>query len=494
MKRLCNILCALLLLGTMTSCEAGLDVDPKSEVKSDVMFQSVSGFKDALTGIYLLMSDQDLYGREATWGFVDALAQQTDVRGGEASTWYNATRYNYSATTTSSNGIWSKSYNIIANVNFLLENLEKKKEMFSPAMYSVIKGEALGLRAFLHFDLLRLFGWGDLEKRPENLDRLCLPYVSEYSRELQKQLTVGEALEKVVADLQESMELLNDNDPFGLTPKPDDYDLPNEDKFFEDRHKRFNYWAAVCTLTRVYMWMGNKAEALPLAELFVKEGGETSWISSYVIDAYDPADRDLTFTTEHVFALDVTKLFENMQYYMNPKANDPNENTDLLYHAKARASGLFESTDYRLARWYDQTGNEHYDGWAFVKFWEVEKYKYGSTMPLIRKSEMYYIAAECLLATGKDADRLLAIERLNTVREKRGMFGLGNDLTVASVQNEITKEYQREFINEGQLFYYYKRLGFEKIPYATKAATDAVYVVPLPTWDVDLGGMEDYKK
>lgn len=494
MKRLCNILCALLLLGTMTSCEDWLDVDPKSEVKSDVMFQSVSGFKDALTGIYLLMSDQDLYGREATWGFVDALAQQTDVRGGEASAWYNATRYNYSATTTSSNGIWSKSYNIIANVNFLLENLEKKKEMFAPAMYAVIKGEALGLRAFLHFDLLRLFGWGDLEKSPENLDRLCLPYVSEYSWELQKQLTVGEALEKVIADLQESMELLNDNDPFGLTPKPDDYDLPNEDKFFEDRHKRFNYWAAVCTLTRVYMWMGNKAEALPLAELFVKEGGETSWISSYVIDAYDPADRDLTFTTEHVFALDVTKLFENMQYYMNPKANDPNENTDLLYHAKARASGLFESTDYRLARWYDQTGNEHYDGWAFVKFWEVEKYKYGSTMPLIRKSEMYYIAAECLLATGKDADRLLAIERLNTVREKRGMSGLGNDLTVVSVQNEITKEYQREFINEGQLFYYYKRLGFEKIPYATKAATDAVYVVPLPTWDVDLGGMEDYKK
>ena len=130
MKRLCNILCALLLLGTMTSCEDWLDVDPKSEVKSDVMFQSVSGFKDALTGIYLLMSDQDLYGREATWGFVDALAQQTDVRGGEASAWYNATRYNYSATTTSSNGIWSKSYNIIANVNFLLENLEKKKELW----------------------------------------------------------------------------------------------------------------------------------------------------------------------------------------------------------------------------------------------------------------------------------------------------------------------------------------------------------------------------
>ena len=138
MKRLCNILCALLLLGTMTSCEDWLDVDPKSEVKSDVMFQSVSGFKDALTGIYLLMSDQDLYGREATWGFVDALAQQTDVRGGEASTWYNATRYNYSATTTSSNGIWSKSYNIIANVNFLLENLAGANISFFFSRFSFI--------------------------------------------------------------------------------------------------------------------------------------------------------------------------------------------------------------------------------------------------------------------------------------------------------------------------------------------------------------------
>ena len=49
-------------------------------------------------------------------------------------------------------------------------------------------------------------------------------------------------------------------------------------------------------------------------------------------------------------------------------------------------------------------------------------------------------------------------------------------------------------LGEGQLFYYYKRLGFEKIPYSTKPGNDAVYVVPLPSGDVGLGGMEDYKK
>jgi len=104
------------------------------------------------------------------------------------------------------------------------------------------------------------------------------------------------------------------------------------------------------------------------------------------------------------------------------------------------------------------------------------------------------MAAECLLETGNDADRIKAIEYLNTVRDNRGIAKLGNDMTAGTVQDEITKEYQREFIGEGQLFYYYKRLGFEKIPYSTKPGNDAVYVVPLPSGDVGLGGMEDYKK
>ena len=292
--------------------------------------------------------------------------------------------------------------------------------------------------------------------------------------------------------------MLNNSDPYGLAPKSDDYDLPNEDKFFDNREKRFNYWAAVCTLTRVYMWMGRKGEALTLATSFIDKGGRTSWIDSYTIDAYYEKDRDLTFSREHVFALDIAELFESVKHYIDPNANKPNRNADLLYHSSARANKLFEavngvSTDYRYKRWYNKV-NDYFDGWAFYKYWEVEEYSHGSVLPLIRKPEMYYMAAECLLETGNDADRIKAIEYLNTVRDNRGIAKLGNDMTAGTVQDEITKEYQREFIGEGQLFYYYKRLGFEKIPYSTKPGNDAVYVVPLPSGDVGLGGMEDYKK
>ena len=322
--------------------------------------------------------------------------------------------------------------------------------------------------------------------------------MTKYDKVLTKQLTVGEVLAHIEEDLLASIELLNNNDPYGLAPKPDDYDLPNEDKFFDNREKRFNYWAAVCTLTRVYMWMGRKGEALTLAKSFIDRGGRTSWIDSYTIDAYYPKNRDLTFSREHVFALDIAELFETIKHYINPDANNPNRNADLLCHSSDRAKKLFEavdgkSTDYRYNHWYN-TVNNYFDGWAFSKYWEVEDYVYGSVLPLIRKPEMYYIAAECLLESGNDADRIKAIEILNTVRDNRGLAKLGNDMTVGTVQDEITKEYQREFIGEGQLFYYYKRLGFEKIPYATKAGSDAVYVVPLPSGDVGLGGMEDYKK
>lgn len=56
---------------------------------------------------------------------------------------------------------------------------------------------------------------------------------------------------------------------------------------------------------------------------------------------------------------------------------------------------------------------------------------------------------------------------------------------------EILKEWQKEYIGEGQMFYYYKRLGLP-IPNAT-AGGDAAFILPLPKNEVEMGGREDYK-
>lgn len=499
MKKIRNIFLVVLVLALFTSCQDWLDVEPKSEIKSDLMFESESGFRDALNGAYILMRGKDLYGCEATWGFLDGIGQQYDTYSISAR-YYYAARYAYSQTTGMSNGIWSKAYKTIANLNNMLENIDEKKSIMTPAVYGIYKGEALGLRAFLHFDLLRIFGWGDLENKPENLQRLCIPYVTEYNKSLVKQLTVEEVLPLLEKDLKEAIELLDANDPWGQAPKYDDYYLPNDDKYFDKRENHFNYWAAVGTLARVYMWYGKKAEALELVTSFI-DAGDFYWVSSYSVDSYYEKDRDIAFTPEFVFALNIPDLFEDIKPFIDPTTNNPNSNSNLIYHKQSRAEKTFEitkggSTDYRFRRQYNKV-NQYFDGWALNKLWEVADYKYGKTMPLLKKPEFYYMAAECLLATGKAADKKEAIDLLNEVRYNRGIsedYNLPYTLETNKVQDEITKEYQKEFMSEGQLFYYYKRLGFKVIPYSTKAGNDAVYIVPLPTNDVNLGGMEDYKK
>jgi hypothetical protein len=75
-------------------------------------------------------------------------------------------------------------------------------------------------------------------------------------------------------------------------------------------------------------------------------------------------------------------------------------------------------------------------------------------MPMIKISEMYYIAAECLALSNPS----LAVDRLNAVRTSRGITSkLSNGLTSSAVMSEIRKEYIKEFPCEGQLFFYKKR-------------------------------------
>ena len=155
------------------SCSGWLDVEPKTEVKSDIMFESESGFKDAIVGCYILMSNSSMYGRELTTGFLDVIAQQysIDQNGGD---YYRIKNFEYDKAETIINNIWSQAYTTIANLNNILDNIENKENILHPTYYNIIKGEALGLRAFLHFELLRMFGWGDVENHPENQKKACI--------------------------------------------------------------------------------------------------------------------------------------------------------------------------------------------------------------------------------------------------------------------------------------------------------------------------------
>ena len=54
--------------------------------------------------------------------------------------------------------LWKKYYQCIVHLNNVLGNLETTGVTFTNGNEDLIKGEALGLRGFLHLELLRLFG------------------------------------------------------------------------------------------------------------------------------------------------------------------------------------------------------------------------------------------------------------------------------------------------------------------------------------------------
>lgn len=98
---------------------------------------------------------------------------------------------------------------------------------------------------------------------------------------------------------------------------------------------------------------------------------------------------------------------------------------------------------------------------------------------MIRIPELYYIAAECY-ATGTNPNLEEAMSLLNTMRERRGVYSKLESLDKEQVIDEIKKEYRKEFLSEGVMFYYYKRTGAINVPNNDEVMTDNEYVLPNP--------------
>lgn len=163
--------CLILIL---TACQDWLDVRPKTEIESKDLFESESGFKEALAGVYSNMTSQQLYGRDLTFGIIDALGQCWDIKS-TANEFFYFTVYNYQEKVVQVriDTIWASMYNVIANINNILEHIDAQRGIFYKDNYSIIKGEALALRAYVHFDLLRMFAPADFS----GVDKV-LPYVT----------------------------------------------------------------------------------------------------------------------------------------------------------------------------------------------------------------------------------------------------------------------------------------------------------------------------
>ncbi|SHM03735.1 SusD family protein [Chitinophaga jiangningensis] len=456
----------LLVIFCSTGCSKWLDVKPKTYVNESDLWKDEQGFKDALTGVYVSISDTSLYGKNFTMGMMDVLGGNYDVSN-SFHTYNKAGAYQYTDTKARQliNEYWTKGYSVIANLNNLLANIDTHKSLFVNNNYNIVKGEALGLRALLHFDLLRAFGGVPAL----GLDKKSIPYVTQFSMTVKPNLTLNEVLDACLKDLAAARELL---------AVYQNINNSTDDLFLSHTRNHMNYWAVTGLMARIYLYKGDLPNAYAMAKTVI-DGGKFSFIEVGAISTVYP---NRLFTTEHLFAVYSANQEEINAGLFKSTAGTNN----LLTNKTAFINTLYEiasggSTDYRYLYLWKTEGSASTKYPA--KYW-LDDLLAGNgnsirRVPILRYSEMFYIAAE---ATASLPEKTAL---LNQVRQHRGLAALAATLTAEQLDNEIFKEYRKEFYQEGQLFFYYKRKNSTQIAGSGIAGSAAVYVLPIPDDEIE---------
>ena len=458
---------------TLVSCDDWLDVRPKSEILADNHFETESGFKDQLTGVYTAMTGTSMYGRSLSFGLMSVLSQDYDLK--SESSYRYAAEYDYKETNTKNmiDNIWSSTYSCIANLNIMLQYIDNDPNIFTDNNYKMYKGEILGLRSFLHLEMLRIFS----PSPKANAGAMAVPYVTQYDKVVTKQKTVNQTLDLIINDLLDAKELLENSDI--MLNKDLDYTVRWARRYY------FNYYAVVGTLARAYMYKGDNENALKYAQMIIAEGEENNsnfgWTHYTSMNSSHEYEVNRLFSGECLFYLNIKDFDDIVKYHFTSSSSN-----NTFTPSDTKADQIYEKTSKGYGDDYRMLKNFAFDGG--VKYlWKYHQYDNGvckDIMPVLRKSESYYIAAEIL----KDSDPVEAVRLLNLVREARhlGQFPLEKTLTADEIQEEVRKEYRKEFLGEGQMFYYYKRVNADRIEDAGVAATN-VYVLPMPDDEIEFG-------
>lgn len=464
MKRI-NILVVIATLLLFSSCKKWLDVKLINTSEEADLFSSEQGFSEALAGVYFKMSGSAFYGQTLSFGMLETMGQTYEYS--QVMNGYKIYRdYNYKDQTMEavSSALWYTFYSNLAAINNIIEWIDKTKAVMTPERRNQIKGEALALRAFHHFDIYRLYA-PDI-KKDKNVK--LLPYQNKFGVETPPAYRTEDFLNMVIADYKAAIELLKDDPIKDAVP----YKLVSKDQA-DQFVARINLYAAKAMLARVYLDMGGewKKEARKLAEEVIASKKFALMDYRTAINVPE-ADRDQLFSDEHVFSLRNKAIKESAKgIFKQIVTTDGN----LQMPASFKAA-LYEADndDFRL-NWFTQS--------YIVKYNIGNEKRFVPKIPLIKLAEMYLIAAECWM----EDDPAHAAELLKTFRQSRTLRTIQSQPVTEEI---ILKEIRKESVGEGQLFYAYKRLDHEIIgsaPEYNVAPSNLVFVIPIPETEISKG-------
>lgn len=477
------------MLLLFTSCNKWLDVSPKTTVKEDAQFSKKQGFIDGLFGIYQNAAKPGMYGRNLTFGLLDILCQRYQNRSIANSLYAKLAAFNYADPEVQGilANLFSTTYFSIAQTNYVLRNVDNG--VLDATSASIIKGESIGMRGFLHFELIRLFS--DSYSDGANAATPSISYMKDFSVAPSSRVNLGTALNLCEADLKEAEQLLSIDQT--IDQIGNNQGSTNADLFMQFRQNHLNYWAVKAALARLYQFKGDKVNALKYATDVINSGKFTFVNQSALVVDPTQVTADLTFSTEHIFSIYVSDLKATAEDVF--KNTDPlGEATD-LWSTKAALNIVYDTgvngqtNDIRSLSasknlWLSVNDNIIYT----KKYWSDNQTNVRQRIiPVIKLAEMYYIAAE------SSTNLTEATKLFNAVRFGRLNANIPEPASMAALEAQIMLEYRKEFYGEGQLWHYFKRKNTPAIWNGGTSATTMVqmnkakYIFPLPNTELEFG-------
>lgn len=438
--------CAILAASLSSCVNDWLDVAPSDGTDADAALTSSSDLAAARTGMYKALKGNsslvDYYGQQFfVYGDVHAGDdyQYNNIGGSNRASFYYDMNYQtaseFTSSTSSSNVAWKSPYIVIGRANRIIAAAEGgalSDAAEAKATIDQYAAEAKVLRALAHFDLVRIYGKPYTEDQGASLGVPLVTGVLE-SNAKPARSTVAEVYTQVVKDLTEAISsnaLATETEPGYVS-----------------------VWGAKAILSRVYLNMGDYANALSVAEDIIKNSGAALWTRDQYFKAWDastPNESEFLFRLNVAGSTDSNDLngIGNLQQrdgykemvatkkFVDMLTSDPEDvrNGMFLPATAAKEVATYGTNKVFLNKLRGQGGN----------------LRNVTIVPIIRLSEVYLTAAECAF---RKNDKAKAVEYLNDLVKNRttsaSALATESDITL----DRILIERRKELIGEGQRYF-----------------------------------------
>lgn len=412
-----GLLTAVLLLGSLESCNNKLNIQPTSSIDAAQAFANSSDVQAALAGCYAGLQSVNLYG--GYWQFLtDLVADNGDESFvGTFSQPQEAQRKTLLINNSQVSATWLSAYDVINRTNNVLANLGK---LDTPAQQAAVEGEAKFIRSLVYFDLVRTFGraWNDgTPASNPGVPLVLTPTLSVSDALPLPRNTVTEVYTQIITDLTTAEAKLTTSS--GLNT------------FSASRY------ACAGLLARIYLQQSNYPAAAAAANRAIST---TARLNAYYGDnfGYNPATNSASQlvgnTAEDIFAIQISAQSGTNQlntFYARTRRADVNVNAQFL--------NLFETGDSRRTLYFT-TGGATY----------TTKYDalYGN-IKLMRLDEMLLSRAEANFQAGTTTGAT-PLADVNAIRARAGLPAL-TTLTLAAILKERRIELAFEGFRLGDL-------------------------------------------